>query len=167
MPIRAAQFPPINEGEPIGFFSQALKDVLNRVQYAKPDVGQRQADIVSQFQNFWQYWSWQFARDWGGWSSIATALFTTLGVYGFFTYWRTNRRNAVMLLVFFFTLVPLLVYYLNFKYGYSMHLEQPELPREVRERDYFFVASFAAWGLLVAGGEVVVIWIVCCAVEAT
>ncbi len=73
MPIRAAQFPPINEGEPIGFFSQALSDVLNRVQYAKPDIGQRQADIVSQFQNYWQYWSWQFARDWGGWSRIATA----------------------------------------------------------------------------------------------
>jgi hypothetical protein len=152
LPIRAGQYPPINEGEPIGFFSQALSEVLNRVQYAKPDVSQRQANLVSQFQNFWQYWSWQFARDWGGWSRVATALFTTLGVYGVFTYWRTNRRNATMVLVFFFTLVPLLVYYLNFKYGYSMHLDQPDLPREVRERDYFFVASFAAWGLLVAGG---------------
>jgi hypothetical protein len=73
-------------------------------------------------------------------------------VFGIITYWRTSKRNAVMTLVFFFTLVPLLVYYLNFKYGYSMHLDQPDLPREVRERDYFFVASFAAWGLLVAGG---------------
>ena len=107
---------------------------------------------LSQFQNYWQYWSWQFARDWGGWSRIATAIFTTLGLGGFITYWRTNKRNAAMVLVFFFTLVPLLVYYLNFKYGYSMHPDQPELPREVRERDYFFVASFAAWGLLVAGG---------------
>ena len=152
MPIRAGQFPPINEGEPIGFFSKELSDVLNRVQYAKPDVGQRQADMVSQFQNYWQYWSWQFARDWSGWRRLATALFTTLGVFGIITYWRTSKRNAVMTLVFFFTLVPLLVYYLNFKYGYSMHLDQPDLPREVRERDYFFVASFAAWGLLVAGG---------------
>lgn len=152
LPIRAAQLPPINEGEPIGFFSQALSDVLNRVQYAKPGVDQRQASFVSQFQNYWQYWSWQFARDWGGWSRIATALFTTLGLFGAITYWRANKRNGAMILVFFFTLIPLLVFYLNFKYGYSMHPEQPDLPREVRERDYFFVASFAAWGLLVAGG---------------
>ncbi len=152
LPIRAGQFPAINEGEPIGFFSKALSDVLNRVQYAKPGLGERQADLLSQFQNYWQYWSWQFARDWGGWSRIATAIFTTLGVAGLITYWRTNKRNAAMALVFFFTLIPLLVFYLNFKYGYSMHPEQPDLAREVRERDYFFVASFAAWGLLVAGG---------------
>ena len=38
LPIRAAQYPPINEGEPVGFFSQALMDVLNRVQYGKPSV---------------------------------------------------------------------------------------------------------------------------------
>jgi hypothetical protein len=152
LPIRAGQFPPINEGEPVGFFSPALQDVLNRVQYAKPGIGERQASLVSQFQNYWQYWSWQFARDWGGWSRVATAIFTTLGVFGVITYWRTSKRNAAMILVFFFTLVPLLVFYLNFKYGYSMHPEQSDLAREVRERDYFFVASFAAWGLLVAGG---------------
>ena len=33
LPMRAAQYPPINEGEPVGFLSQALQDVLNRVQY--------------------------------------------------------------------------------------------------------------------------------------
>jgi hypothetical protein len=152
LPIRAAQFPPINEGEPIGFFSRALNDVLDRVQYAKPPVTDRQADGLSQLGNYWQYWGWQFARDWGGWSALATSVFTVLGLAGFVTYWRVNRRNASMMILFFFTIVPLLIYYLNFKYGYSMHQEQPDLPREVRERDYFFVASFAAWGLLVAGG---------------
>ena len=28
-----------------------------------------------------------------------------------------------MMLLFCFTFVPLLIYYLNFKYGFSMHLE--------------------------------------------
>ena len=41
LPIRAAQFPPINEGEPIGW--KALQDVLNRVQYGKPSLLERQA----------------------------------------------------------------------------------------------------------------------------
>ena len=63
--MRAAQYPPINEGEPVGFFSQALSDVLNRVQYGKPPLTERQASFVGQLANFWQYYSWQFARDWG------------------------------------------------------------------------------------------------------
>ena len=65
LPMRAGQYPPINEGEPVGFFSQALKDVLNRVQYGKPALSERQASFGGQLANFWQYYSWQFARDWG------------------------------------------------------------------------------------------------------
>src|SRR5690606_1429872 len=48
LPMRAGQYPPINEGEPAGFFSQALKDVLSREQYGKPAVFQRMADPVAQ-----------------------------------------------------------------------------------------------------------------------
>jgi hypothetical protein len=152
LPIRAAQYPPINEGEPLGFFSKALKDVLAREQYQKPPVTERQADFVSQVQNYLLYWQWQFARDWPAARGIFTGIFTALGVGGLITLWKYSRREGVMAAVLFFTLVPLLIYYLNFKYGFSMHPEQPDLAREVRERDYFFVASFAAYGLLVAGG---------------
>jgi hypothetical protein len=152
LPIRAGQYPAINEGEPVGFFSQALKDVLSREQYQKPPVNKRQADFVSQVQNYWQYFSWQFARDWPAARRVFTGIFAALGVFGLATYWRYARREGVMAAVLFFTLIPLLIFYLNFKYGFSMHPDQPDLPREVRERDYFFVASFAAWGLLVAGG---------------
>jgi hypothetical protein len=152
LPIRAGQYPPINEGEPVGFFSQALKDVLNRVQYQKPSVSQRQADFGSQLANYAQYWSWQFARDWGRLGNVFTGIFTVLGLYGLVTYWRASRRTGLTLAVLFLTLIPLLIFYLNFKYGFSMHPEQPDLAREVRERDYFFVVSFMCFGLLVAGG---------------
>jgi hypothetical protein len=67
-------------------------------------------------------------------------------------FWRSSRRTGLALAALFFTLIPLLIWYLNFKYGFSMHPEQPDLAREVRERDYFFVASFMVFGLLVAGG---------------
>src|SRR5213079_2980362 len=45
-----------------------------------------------------------------------------------------------------------LVFYLNFKYGYSLHGEQPLAAHEVRQRDYFFMVSFAIWGIWVAMG---------------
>jgi hypothetical protein len=63
LPMRAGQYPPINEGEPVGFFSQALQDVLNRVQYGKPSLFDRQAPFLSgQLATFWNYFNWQFAR---------------------------------------------------------------------------------------------------------
>ena len=65
LPIRAGQYPPINEGEPIGFFSQALSEVLGREQYGKPSVFDRQtASFFDQLANYWQYWKWQYSRDW-------------------------------------------------------------------------------------------------------
>jgi hypothetical protein len=41
---------------------------------------------------------------------------------------------------------------MNFKYGFSQYPDQPSLPREVRERDYFFIGSFAVYGAFVACG---------------
>ncbi|MEP6592031.1 MAG: DUF2723 domain-containing protein, partial [Gemmatimonadota bacterium] len=66
LPIRAGQFPPINEGESSGFFSKALSDVLGRVQYQKPPVGMRQSPLGAQLAMYWGYWDWQWGRDLGG-----------------------------------------------------------------------------------------------------
>jgi hypothetical protein len=152
LPMRAAQFPPINEGEPVGFLSQALQDVLNRVQYGKPALTQRQATFPSQLANFWQYFSWQFARDWGSLGGIATGVFTMLGLSGLWSLWKHDRRAGIAGIALLGTLTVGLVFYMNFKYGYSQYPGEPSLPREVRERDYFFLASFAVFGALIALG---------------
>jgi hypothetical protein len=150
LPMRAAQFPPINEGEPIGW--QALQDVLNRVQYGKPSLLERQAPFTAQLANFWQYFSWQFARDWGPLAGVATALFTGVGLVGLWSLWRKDRRAGVAAAALLGVLSLALVYYMNFKYGFSLYPDQPDLPREVRERDYFFMGSFSAYGVFVALG---------------
>jgi hypothetical protein len=152
LPLRAAQYPPINEGEPVGFLSQALQDVLNRVQYGKPPLSQRQASFTAQLANFWQYFSWQFARDWGRVGAAATGLFTVLGLTGLWELWKRDRRAGIAGVALLATLSLGLVYYMNFKYGFSQYPGEPSLPREVRERDYFFVGSFAVYGAFVALG---------------
>ncbi|MFQ5811168.1 MAG: DUF2723 domain-containing protein, partial [Armatimonadota bacterium] len=63
LPIRAAHYPAINEGEPIT--REAFTAVLKREQYRKPPLVPRQADLASQYANYIQYFSWQFAHDWG------------------------------------------------------------------------------------------------------
>lgn len=175
LPIRAAQFPPVNEGEPIGFnaicaltagfanCSHALHDVLARVQYGKPSVFTSAVDgtprsfslFWAQLANYWEYVSWQFARDWGRMAQVATGLFTVLGLTGLVQLIRKDRRAGAAAGAMLFTLTFALIFYLNFKYGYSMYPERTDLTsemREVRERDYFFVCGFAFFGTLVAAG---------------
>ncbi len=150
LPMRAVQFPAINEGEPTTW--QALLDVLNRVQYAKPPVTQRQADFISQLGNYWQYWNWQFARDWGPAAPLATALFTVLAFLGLGNLIRRDPRAGLAAAALLGTITLALIFYLNFRYGFSQHPDQPDLSREVRERDYFFICSFSYAGALVALG---------------
>jgi hypothetical protein len=152
LPLRAAQYPAINEGEPVGLFSQALQDVLNRVQYGKPELTQRQASFGGQLANFWQYFSWQFARGWGRFAGVATALFAVLGLSGLWALWKTDRRAGLAAAALLGVLTLGLVFYMNFKYGYSQYPDQPSLAREVRERDYFFMGSFSAFGVFIALG---------------
>jgi len=54
-----------------------------------------------------------------------------------------------------FTMTLLLIYYLNFKLGASQDPSNPA-PHEVRDRDYFFLWSFSAWGVWAALGLIYV-----------
>jgi len=175
LPIRAAQFPPINEGEPVcrGILQailqqcRPLSDVLNRVQYGKPSVFEvpwppggepRTASLfLEQLANYWQYFTWQFARDWPArLHGLATAVFALTGLAGLWALLKKDRRAGIAAVAMLFTLTFTLVFYLNFKYGFSMFPGRadidPNTMREVRERDYFFLCSFAFFGTLVAAG---------------
>src|SRR5207245_5276374 len=66
--------------------------------------------------------------------------------------WKAVLLAALAMTSLMPTFTLLLIFYLNFKYGYSQMLEHSQLPREVRERDYFFIASFALWGVWVGMG---------------
>lgn len=92
---------------------------MNREQYAKPALTDRQAPLGAQFGMWWLYWKWQWFRD--GFLVVAALVATV---------------------------TPVLIYYLNFKYGAS---QDPDLgalvDREVRDRDYFFVWSFSSLGV--------------------
>jgi VanZ family protein len=151
LPIRAAQFPAINEGEPTNW--QALWSVLSREQYQKPPVMHRMADFPSQLQNYLEYFGWQFGRDWAGAVRRGFAgLFGALGLFGLAVQWRKDRRAAWTMVGLMLTVTLLLIFYLNFKYGFSIKPNAPGLDHEVRERDYFYIVSFLLWGVWVALG---------------
>src|SRR5207249_5945821 len=97
--------------------------------------------------------TWRFGRDWlPGIGRALAVLFGALGLLGARRHWRADRRAAVAMTTLILTLTVALVFYLNFKWGYSQAFGGAGLEHEVRERDYFFIASFAVWGVWVGMG---------------
>ena len=153
LPLRAAQYPAINEGEPVGLFSQALQDVLNRVQYGKPRAHRAAGQLHRSARATSGSTSAGSSPATGdGCAGVATALFTVLGLSGLWTLWKTDRRAGLAAAALLGVLTLGLVFYMNFKYGFSQYPDQTSLAREVRERDYFFMGSFSAFGVFVALG---------------
>ena len=164
IPIRAHFDPYLNQGEATTW--PALKAVLARDQFGKPSVfdnpmfppgpdnpGHTLVLYGQQLLNYVQYFAWQFGRDWlPGVRAALAVLFGALGLLGARRHWRTERRAAFAMTTLMLTLTVALVFYLNFKWGYSQPFRGPGLEHEVRERDYFFIASFAAWGVWVGMG---------------
>jgi hypothetical protein len=169
-PIRAAHFPGINEGSPTACTNgpqlgctlsaetwQRLSAIIQREQYGGHAVAERQAPISAQIGMWWLYFKWQWLRD--AWNHYPAAqqllafLYLGLGLLGGAVHFRRDRSSFAYVAPLIFTLTPLLIVYLNFKYGFS---QDPELGdsvnREVRDRDYFYLWSFATWGLWVGMG---------------
>jgi hypothetical protein len=146
--IRSPHVPPINEGEPTTW--AALKEVLNRSQYAKPPLTERQSQFGAQVGMWWDYFAWQWGRDWpAGVQRALALLFGALGLAGAWRLVKADRRAGWAMVAVMVTVIPILIYYLNFKYRYGTHPADWTLD-EVRERDYFYICSFALWGVWVA-----------------
>jgi hypothetical protein len=171
-PIRAAYFPAVNEGEPTGCrtklemsctLSKATLDSFlynfNRRQYAKPALENRQAELGQQIGMWWLYFKWQWMRDADGTSpftqSLLAAMFLVLGLVGARAHAARDRPSFWYFGALMFTMTLLLVYYLNFKLGSSQEAASAQ-DHEVRDRDYFFIWSFSAWGVWAALGLVYV-----------
>jgi hypothetical protein len=168
-PIRAAHFPALNEGEPTACrteltlsctFSKgtwnAFEYNFNRGQYGKPELTERQAPFTAQVGMWWLYFKWQWLRDahydHPFAQSLLAAMFLVLGLLGGYVHWQRDRRSFWYFGSLMFTMSFVLIYYLNFKYGASQDPELVGVAREVRDRDYFYLWSFSAWGVWAALG---------------
>jgi hypothetical protein len=155
-------------------FSKGTYDAFmynfNRGQYGKPGLDERQAcppgapvpcsfaeSIGPQVDMWWFYFKWQWLRDPQlqnqVWQGVLGGLFLVLGLFGAWVHYQRDRRSFWYFASYMLTVTLILVWYLNFKYGSS---QSPELgdtvPREVRDRDYFFIWSFSPWGVWAALG---------------
>ena len=166
-PVRAAYFPAINEGAPTACetrleasctFTSLTKDRLmsniNREQYGKKL--ERGADYPAQVGMWWLYFKWQWLRDshmtMQGTQFVMAFIFLALGLLGGYVHWDRDRKTFWYFGPLMFTMTLALIYYLNFKYGWSQDPGVQDVAREVRDRDYFYIWSFSAWGVWAAIG---------------
>jgi hypothetical protein len=174
-PIRAAHNPPINEGAPTActdgprldcMFStttyERLAANIRREQYGGHAVAKRQAPLGAQVGMWWMYWKWQWWRDVPKsqqpvQQTLAVA-FLLLAALGAYSHWRRDRDSFWFVAPLIVTLTPALIVYLNFKYGWSQAVELGDsVAREVRDRDYFYLWSFASLAVWVGAG-IATIW---------
>lgn len=168
--LRSAQHPMLNEAAPATW--DALLAVMRREQYElrtpwdDPTVrhgagnpGRSFTIIGLQLLNYLQYFDWQWAKAIPGgitvpggqlpFRTLFTVAFLGLGLRGMAAQWRSDRTTAWLLGVLWLTTGFGLVFYMNFKPGFSVGYDRfpSSEDHEVRERDYFFVVSFVVWAL--------------------
>jgi hypothetical protein len=173
-PIRAAHMPEMNEGEPTACqdglkwsctFSKGTYDRFmynfNRGQYGKPKLTERQAPITGQIGMWWYYFKWQWLRDAHSerqaTQALLAAVFLVLGLFGGWVHYKRDRRSFWYFGTLMMSMTILLIVYLNFKYGATQSPELRDVDREVRDRDYFYLWSFSAWGVW-AGLGLLYVW---------
>jgi len=113
--------------------------------------------FVQQLVNYFQYYSWQWARALPLPAMVLVSLvFALLGGVGFQFLRRRDVGLAYLLGALWLITGLGLVVYMNFKAGFSLFWNDYRTiaQHEVRERDYFFVVSFQVWGLFAGLGIV-------------
>ncbi|TMQ70991.1 MAG: DUF2723 domain-containing protein [Candidatus Eisenbacteria bacterium] len=154
LPIRAAQHPQINEGNPSNWAN--LRDLLERKQYGHSSMFERRAPLAAQLdKEFWRYWKRQWPVVPGPRANSPTqrppeprwfqfALPMVLGLFGGFWQRRERVSFLTMLSLVAFATVGMIVF-LNFT------------DHEVRDRDYFFTTGYHAYAIWIGLG---VAWLV-------
>ena len=161
--VRARHDPAINQGNPVDAEPRLL-DVVARRQYdVAPLLPTRRRRCGCRSRTSFQYVDWQAAMSWGDGIMtsparvLATVVWVALGMAGAVARCGATRRTLAIALA---TLLVAGTFgvaaYLNLKAGASLGWGSlpDDVPHEARERDYFFVLGFWAWGCLAGTGAV-------------
>lgn len=161
--VRAHFDPTINQGAPDTL--QGLATVVARRQYAVAALWPRMAPLWIQLANLGQYADWQVALSTGPTvlpsmlRSAATALFLWLGYVGAVWQWKADRRGWIGVAGLLACGTVGVMIYLNLHAGPSIGFPglAADAMREARERDYFYVFGFWAWGIWAGIGAVALV----------
>lgn len=158
--LRAPHDPAINQGDPGTW--QALVDMVARRQYDVSPIWPRKTALWMQLGNLGQYADWQWALSLGPTvmpsllRTLFTVVFIAIAYRGAAEHWRLDRRSFIAVAGLLVCGALGVLVYLNLNPGPSIGwgILPATAAREARERDYFFVFAFWAWGVWAGIGAV-------------
>ncbi len=160
LPLLAAPDPELNSGNPVTW--HALLSVLQRKQYAVQGLWPRMAPLWLQIGNVFEWADWQVAyglhpEPSPSWArTTLSVLWGWLGILGVRVLWRRDPLVGRAMTVLLLSGTIGVALWLNLRAGPSFG--HPLLPlnatHEARERDYFFMLGFWAWGIAAGAGLV-------------
>lgn len=159
--VRAQHDPVVNQGAPTTL--STLADVVARRQYDVAPLWPRRAPLWLQMANIFEYADWQVALSLGPTviptplRVATTVVFAALGLIGCVEHRRRDRRSWRVVLLVLLGGSLAVILYLNLRAGpsFGWGILPGDATREARERDYFFVTGFWAWGVWAGYGAVV------------
>lgn len=160
MYVRARFDPAINQGDPATW--HGLVDMVARRQYDVSPIWPRKAPLWVQLGNLLQYADWQAALSFGPTvmpsigRTIFTIAFLALGFRGAQEHWERDRRTFAAFATLLLCGALGVLLYLNLNAGPSIGygILPADTVREARERDYFYLFAFWAWGLWAGIGAI-------------
>lgn len=158
LPLLSQRGPLLDAGHPVTLSS--LVDVLRRKQYAVAGLWPRRAPLWLQIGNVFEWADWQVA--FGVHPSpepnlartALTVAWAWLGVLGLRALWKHDARVGRAMLVMAICGTLGVAGWLNLYAGpsYGAGILPANALHEARERDYFFVLGFWAWGMAAGAG---------------
>ena len=160
LPLRAVTEPALDSGHPVTL--RALVAVLRREQFDVPGLWPRMAPLWLQLGNLFQWADWQVAfglhpHPTPSWTRTPlTLLWAWCGAVGLRVLWQREARVGRAMLLLVASGTAGVVFWLNMRAGpsFGVGVLPANAIHEARERDYFFVLGFWAWGLLAGVGIV-------------
>ncbi len=142
------------------------KTVIN-IETGEPTGISAVAGILWQIFMYIRYFFWQWGLEiqpsslspvmekgvFGILGPIVTLVAVALGIYGCYALYRRDRKSFWLLMTLYLIASLGLVAYLNMRFSPSDPWHQGGFPREVRERDYFFVFSYVFYALFIGLGS--------------
>jgi hypothetical protein len=158
LPLLSAQNPTLDSGNPETL--RSVLAVLRREQYQVAGLWPRRAPLWLQLGNVFQWADWQVAFGLHPYPTAAlgrTALslcWAWLAVLGLRRLWGFDARVGRGMAMLLASATLGVALWLNLRAGpsFGVGVVPADTPHEARERDYFFVLGFWAWGLLAGAG---------------
>ncbi len=158
LPIFSSHGPALDSGHPVTL--RSLIAVLRREQFQVAGLWPRMAPLWLQLANVFEWADWQFAFGAHPFPTPSfartsvTVVFALLGVLGYRALHAHEARVARAMLLLLVSGTIGVAVWLNMHAGpsFGVGIVPPGAVHEARERDYFFVLGFWAWGIMAGAG---------------